>query len=323
MPGRDFSSENYRFGFNSKEDDNEVNGNGNWQDYDLRLYNPRLGRFSSIDPITHDFAMFSPYHFAANSPIASIDMDGLENLWYVNLIIEAHFGANKIKSTASNGISNVMNSQMATAGMPKEVYHKMNPTTVSAIKTQKLSTGLNQIYSAASLTGHLALDIFGYAPVVGEGFDAANAAWYASEGDYFSASISAVSVIPVFGDLGKPLKYAVKGINFSGEILHVGNDVYASFKNADNIELEVLAERVLEDNGKTLVLKDIATYVKGAVGDEYVNMMKADIKQYRNALVEYAKAAGFEKLRITGTRTAGSSSAKKGKEVILEFDLKK
>jgi hypothetical protein len=33
----------YRYGFNGKEKDNEVSGNGNSQDYGLRIYDPRLG----------------------------------------------------------------------------------------------------------------------------------------------------------------------------------------------------------------------------------------------------------------------------------------
>ena len=50
MPGRTFSSSSYRYGFNGKENDNEVKGNGNQQDYGMRIYDPRLGRFLSIDP---------------------------------------------------------------------------------------------------------------------------------------------------------------------------------------------------------------------------------------------------------------------------------
>ncbi|MFN4974085.1 MAG: RHS repeat-associated core domain-containing protein, partial [Bacteroidota bacterium] len=50
MPGRK-SSGGYRYGFNGKENDNEVSGQGNWQDYGERMYSPRLGRFPSPDPL--------------------------------------------------------------------------------------------------------------------------------------------------------------------------------------------------------------------------------------------------------------------------------
>jgi RHS repeat-associated protein len=38
------------FGFNGKEKDDEVVGAGNSYDFDARMYNPRLGRWMSVDP---------------------------------------------------------------------------------------------------------------------------------------------------------------------------------------------------------------------------------------------------------------------------------
>jgi len=71
----------YRYGFNGKENDNEVNGRGNFQDYGMRMYDTRLGRFFSEDPIGKRFPYFTPYQFAANTPIVAIDLDGLEDEW--------------------------------------------------------------------------------------------------------------------------------------------------------------------------------------------------------------------------------------------------
>ena len=78
MPGRNFSSNSYRFGFNGKENDNDVKGDGNQQDYGFRIYDPRLGKFFSVDPLTQDYPELTPYQFASNSPIENIDLDGLE-----------------------------------------------------------------------------------------------------------------------------------------------------------------------------------------------------------------------------------------------------
>ncbi|MGL6269446.1 MAG: RHS repeat domain-containing protein, partial [Chitinophagaceae bacterium] len=68
----------YQFGFNGKENDGEIKGEGNQQDYGMRIYDPRLGRFLSVDPIAPDYPWYSPYHFAGNSPISFSDLDGLE-----------------------------------------------------------------------------------------------------------------------------------------------------------------------------------------------------------------------------------------------------
>jgi RHS repeat-associated protein len=79
MPGRNFtSSTGYRYGFNGKENDNEVKGTGNQQDYGLRIYDPRIGKFLSVDPLFKEFAWNSTYAFAENSPIKYIDLDGGE-----------------------------------------------------------------------------------------------------------------------------------------------------------------------------------------------------------------------------------------------------
>ncbi|MBL7737442.1 MAG: hypothetical protein JNL51_18430, partial [Chitinophagaceae bacterium] len=83
MPGRNWSSSTYRFGFNGKENDNEIKGLGNQQDYGMRIYDPRIGRFLSVDPITKEYPELTPYQFASNKPINSIDIDGLEG-WELN-----------------------------------------------------------------------------------------------------------------------------------------------------------------------------------------------------------------------------------------------
>ncbi|MEJ0101527.1 MAG: hypothetical protein WDO19_02735 [Bacteroidota bacterium] len=45
MPGRKFSSGNYRYGFNGKENDNEVKGiEGSQQDYGMRIYDSESGK---------------------------------------------------------------------------------------------------------------------------------------------------------------------------------------------------------------------------------------------------------------------------------------
>lgn len=78
MPGRLVNSAAYRYGFNGKENDNEVKGTGNQQDYGMRIYDPRLGRFLSVDPLTKSYPHYTPYSFAGNKPISFTDRDGEE-----------------------------------------------------------------------------------------------------------------------------------------------------------------------------------------------------------------------------------------------------
>jgi len=75
MPGRK-SSGGYRYGFNGKENDNEVKGEGNQIDFGARIYDQRLGRWLSLDPLFTKYPNWSAYNFTMDNPILFIDPDG-------------------------------------------------------------------------------------------------------------------------------------------------------------------------------------------------------------------------------------------------------
>jgi len=70
--------DNYRFGFNGQEKDNEVKGVGNSINFAFRMHDPRLGRFFAVDPLAKYYPWNSPYAFAENRVIDGIDLEGLE-----------------------------------------------------------------------------------------------------------------------------------------------------------------------------------------------------------------------------------------------------
>lgn len=75
MPNRSFTSTNYRYGFNGKEKDVETNSGGTY-DFGARMYDQRLGRWMSCDPLARKYPDQSPYDFAMNTPISAYDPDG-------------------------------------------------------------------------------------------------------------------------------------------------------------------------------------------------------------------------------------------------------
>lgn len=75
----------HTYGFNGQLLDNEISGNGNSLDFGARIYNPRLGRFLSIDPQVKNYPYSTPYSFAGNNPIAYIDAQGENPLFFVAL----------------------------------------------------------------------------------------------------------------------------------------------------------------------------------------------------------------------------------------------
>ena len=76
IDSRSYTSSLYRYGFNGKENDKETGE----QDYGMRIYDPRIGKFLSVDPISKKYPELSQYQFASNSPIEAVDVDGKEYL---------------------------------------------------------------------------------------------------------------------------------------------------------------------------------------------------------------------------------------------------
>jgi RHS repeat-associated protein len=86
----------YRYGFNGKENDDEVKGVADEVDYGFRIYDSRLSKFLSVDPLTKKYPELTPYQFASNSPIANIDRDGKEAKYYNIVITESFDGKGKL-----------------------------------------------------------------------------------------------------------------------------------------------------------------------------------------------------------------------------------
>jgi RHS repeat-associated protein len=66
----------YRFSFNGQENDDEVSGGGNSLDYGDRMYDSRLGRLKSPDPLFKLYPEISPYAFCNNNPIMYKEVEG-------------------------------------------------------------------------------------------------------------------------------------------------------------------------------------------------------------------------------------------------------
>ena len=76
MPGRNFSSEEYRFGFNTQEKTDEISGLGNHTTALYWEYDTRLGRRWNIDPKYKLFPNESPYLVNHGNPIWYFDILG-------------------------------------------------------------------------------------------------------------------------------------------------------------------------------------------------------------------------------------------------------
>jgi len=84
----------YRYGFQGQERDDEVKGEGNSYDFGARMYDSRLGRFLSLDPMKKRYPYMAPYVFAADNPIVFIDYEGLGPI----IVIQSKVKSSTIKS---------------------------------------------------------------------------------------------------------------------------------------------------------------------------------------------------------------------------------
>jgi RHS repeat-associated protein len=76
----------YSYGFNGMEDDEEMtNANGQSYDFGARLYNPRVGRWLSRDPLERKYSELTPYNYVANMPLAVVDPDGKDIILVIYL----------------------------------------------------------------------------------------------------------------------------------------------------------------------------------------------------------------------------------------------
>ncbi len=86
LPGRNYSSDSYRFGFNGSEKDDEMHGaTGTSYDFGARLYDPRVGKWLSLDPLVERFPGWSPYNGFNNNPIAFVDPGG-KTVYLFNMV---------------------------------------------------------------------------------------------------------------------------------------------------------------------------------------------------------------------------------------------
>jgi len=102
------------------------------------------------------------------------------------------------------------------------------------------------------------LDAAGLIPGLGEIADGLNGLIYLGEGRYVEASISAIAMIPILGDLGKVGKW---GLTIGKEVLEEAAEKIAKEAAEELIEkiaketLEEVAEKVLKETGEELIEK--------------------------------------------------------------------
>lgn len=116
MPGRNYQSQSYNFGFGGQLKDDEVyNASGTSYTAEFWQYDPRVGRRWNIDPMSRPCE--SPYSAFSNSPIALVDPNGLK---VKNAHKEEMESAQKNRDDAKGKLDNLLSNPVGKSD--KEAY---------------------------------------------------------------------------------------------------------------------------------------------------------------------------------------------------------
>jgi len=159
MPGRNFSSNSYKFGFNGMEKDNEItNVVGASYDFGARIYDSRVGRWLACDPLFMKFPWQSPFSAFNNNPVLYEDPTGESGEATINkktktitvTSIYAFYGSAsspKIAKKYAANIQNAFNSAHAKInidGVEYSVQFKIVGIDVSKYTEKEINYGISK-----------------------------------------------------------------------------------------------------------------------------------------------------------------------------------
>jgi RHS repeat-associated protein len=275
--------------------------------YNTRYYDPLLGRFIQADTTIPDLGnpqSYNRYSYCLNNPLKYTDPSGYDPAFTPGM-------------SMFEGLSFKQRYAASRAALPATVG-----ITVAAV-SGGLATPV--LVSAGASAGFTAV---GTGLIAGAAGDLAAQGTQMGLGQRQSISGQQVAVSSLVGGAlgGTAGKIAseLSEANAGTVTPATSGTVAPTFKSGDIIikefstskgPLEMAAETIID--AKTLHLKDIAVYPKGAGNFE---LGAKEVLAVKNQLISEAKAMGFDKLRISGTRYSG---AKPGKVVDVTFDLTK
>ncbi len=155
MKGRNFDNSNYRFGFNGVEKVEEVAGKGNHYEFKYREYDPRIGKFWSVDPLFKKYPWNSSYAFAENRVTDGIDLEGLEHYYSADgTLIGKHGTSTEIRIVKEAEISAATTAFADPSKAPTDYFSNTLPTSGShEIFTTEVdaANGWGAAYNAMSI----------------------------------------------------------------------------------------------------------------------------------------------------------------------------
>lgn len=227
-----------------------------------RYYNPKWSIWLSVDPLAEFYPNWSPYNYVLNNPVKLIDPNGMS----------------PIQPPGGGMIYYSLDRSILVA----QEYLYLRATTNKG----SLNAYLTASYRVFKGDAQFVFDIAGLIPVYGEVFDGINAAWYALEGEYFNASLSAAAMLPLVGWGATGTKWLVKGFNISDSSASLVKSVGKATENSKEVIMKTFsntfrdAKKLAQDITK--VGDDAPDYITRVDGSPFNNKVtgKTDGKNY-------------------------------------------
>lgn len=120
----------------------------NWYAYGFRYYDPTIGRFTGVDPIAHKFPHVTVYNYAENSPIANIDLWGLQKFFAGDGSFIGRYGNSTEERVINKGKNIDLAKKVFSYGDPTQIKTFVEGTFLSENFSKPLyrSDDLNQLY---------------------------------------------------------------------------------------------------------------------------------------------------------------------------------
>lgn len=139
VPNRHNSAESYRYKYNGKEWQDELNLN--LYDYGARNYDPALGRWMNVDPLVEQ--TMDAYGYCYQNPIKFVDPTGEEPTPYEAALMAAHVYDGKVQLGGGWKVSSI------DVGLKSSDYNNDKTGFKSALYERTIDGVTEYVYATA------------------------------------------------------------------------------------------------------------------------------------------------------------------------------